>query len=69
MEKFFIERVQIEGGFLDGLDASLQNGLNTIIGARGTGKSTFVELIRYCLGIKGHTTDSQAKAVGHADPC
>lgn len=66
MEKFFIERVQIEGGFLDGLDASLQNGLNTIIGARGTGKSTFVELIRYCLGIKGHTTESQAKAIGHA---
>ena len=66
MEKFFIERVQIEGGFLDGLDASLKNGLNTIIGARGTGKSTFVELIRYCLGIKGHTTESQAKAIGHA---
>jgi ABC-type cobalamin/Fe3+-siderophores transport system ATPase subunit len=66
MKNFFIERVQIEGGFLDGLDASLKNGLNTIIGARGTGKSTFVELIRYCLGIKGHTTDSQAKAIGHA---
>ena len=66
MKNFFIERVQIEGGFLDGLDASLKNGLNTIIGARGTGKSTFVELIRYCLGIKGHTTESQAKAIGHA---
>ncbi|HBF47860.1 MAG TPA: hypothetical protein DDW91_15965, partial [Shewanella frigidimarina] len=66
MDKIFIERLQIEGGFLDGLDVNLKNGLNTIIGARGTGKSTFVELIRYCLGIKGHTADSHAKALGHA---
>lgn len=66
MNKYFIERVQIEGGFLDGFDVSLKSGLNTIIGARGTGKSTLVELIRYCLGIKGHTSDSHSKALSHA---
>jgi energy-coupling factor transporter ATP-binding protein EcfA2 len=41
-------------------------GLNAIIGARGTGKSTFVELIRFCLGIKGHTSNSTAKSLSHA---
>ena len=55
MNSVFIEKVQVEGGFLDGMSLELKEGLNTIIGARGTGKSTFIELIRYCLGIQGHT--------------
>ena len=42
MSDFYIQRVQIEGGFLDGFDLNLKNGLNTIIGARGTGKSTLM---------------------------
>src|SRR5690554_6646788 len=66
MNDFYIERIQIEGGFLDGLDIRLKTGLNTIIGARGTGKSTLIELIRFCLGIKGHTSDSTAKSLSHA---
>ncbi|KGP46173.1 AAA family ATPase [Morganella morganii] len=66
MSNFYIERVRVEGGFLDGLDISLKNGLNTIIGARGTGKSTIVELIRYCLGIKGHTAESDLRSLSHA---
>lgn len=66
MNDFYIDRVQVEGGFLDGLDVRLKTGLNTIIGARGTGKSTLVELIRFCLGIKGHTSDSTAKSLSHA---
>lgn len=66
MNNFFIQRVQIEGGFLDGFDLNLENGLNTIIGARGTGKSTFVELIRYGLNIEGHNPESSSKALNHA---
>jgi ABC-type Mn2+/Zn2+ transport system ATPase subunit len=66
MSNYFIERVQIEGGFLDGLDLEVKNGLNAVIGARGTGKSTLVELIRYCLGIKGHTSESDVRALSHA---
>jgi ABC-type Mn2+/Zn2+ transport system ATPase subunit len=66
MNNFYIDRVQVEGGFLDGLDVRLKTGLNTIIGARGTGKSTLVELIRFCLGIKGQTSDSNAKSLSHA---
>ena len=66
MNNFFIQRVQVEGGFLDGFDLNLENGLNTIIGARGTGKSTFIELIRYGLNIKGHSVESSTKALNHA---
>jgi chromosome segregation ATPase len=66
MNNFYIDRVQVEGGFLDGLDVRLKKGLNTVIGARGTGKSTLVELIRFCLGIKGQTSDSTAKSLSHA---
>ncbi len=66
MENIFVEKVQIEGGFLDGLDVSLKKGLNTIIGARGTGKSTFVELIRYCLDVRGNSVESNNKSISHA---
>lgn len=66
MKDFYIDRVQIEGGFLDGLDLRLRTGLNAVIGARGTGKSTLVELIRFCLGVKGQTSESTSRSVSHA---
>lgn len=47
-----IKKIQVEGGFLQGLEAEFTPGLNTIIGSRGTGKSSLVELIRFSLGIK-----------------
>ena len=61
-----IERVQIEEGFLDGIDISFVPGLNIIIGARGTGKTSLIELIRFCLGVKGYTTDSNKSSLDHA---
>lgn len=61
-----IERVQIEEGFLDGLDVSLAPGLNVIIGERGTGKTSLIELIRFCLGVQGYTTDSAKRSLDHA---
>ena len=62
----YIERVQVEEGFLDGLDLELSAGLNVVIGARGTGKTSLIELIRFCLGIPGHTTESSQRSVEHA---
>ena len=38
-------------GYLDNLSLDLSPNLNTIIGGRGAGKSTFIELIRYALDI------------------
>ena len=44
-----IRNVSIRGGFLDGAQFELADGLNCFIGARGAGKTTVVELIRYAL--------------------
>jgi DNA repair ATPase RecN len=43
----FISNVKIAGGFHDGLDVSFGPGLNAVIGGKGTGKSTMVEILRY----------------------
>lgn len=61
-----ITRIQVEEGFLNGLDLRLCKGLNVPIGARGTGKTSIVELIRFGLGAKANTTDSERKATDHA---
>jgi DNA repair exonuclease SbcCD ATPase subunit len=53
--------MQVEGGFLDGLDLRFEDGLNVLIGGRGTGKSSVIELIRYCLDVRGSSDDEDAK--------
>ena len=53
-----IEQVQIEDGFLDGLDVQFAAGLNVLIGARGTGKTSLIELIRFALGAPAFTEDA-----------
>ena len=45
-----IRRLVVQGGFLDGLEINFQSGLNCIIGPRGTGKSSILNLIRFALG-------------------
>ena len=47
-----MKSLSIIGGFLDGQVVELANGLNCIIGARGTGKTTVLEFVRYTLGEK-----------------
>lgn len=51
----FIERIEVEEGFLAGLRIDFTSGLNVIIGARGTGKTSVIELIRFCLGASAFT--------------
>lgn len=64
-----IERLQVEEGFLDGLDLRFEPGLNVLIGARGSGKTSIIELIRFCLGAPSftetgaHTGQQQALSV------
>ncbi len=55
-----IERVQFIDGYLDGVDISISEHLNAVIGGRGTGKSTLLEGIRYAL-------DKQPFKAGSAD--
>src|SRR5215472_5124060 len=66
-----IEKIEISGGFLPGLSVTIPQGLTCIIGARGSGKSTLVEAVRFALcGISGapkHCADLiQANLAGGA---
>jgi DNA repair exonuclease SbcCD ATPase subunit len=45
-----ITRIEVEEGFLDGLSLEFAPGLNVVIGPRGTGKTSLIELIRFALG-------------------
>ena len=44
-----IRWLAVVGGFLDGARIEFGPGLNCIIGARGTGKTTALEFIRFAL--------------------
>ena len=44
-----IRWISIVGGFMDGAKIEFAPGLNCIIGARGTGKTTALEFIRFAL--------------------
>jgi ABC-type lipoprotein export system ATPase subunit len=46
-----LESVNFIGEYLDGVEIEFSEHLNTIIGGRGTGKSTLIECIRYALNI------------------
>ncbi|RVU55436.1 TrlF family AAA-like ATPase [Anaerosphaera multitolerans] len=48
--KSYIKSIKITGGYLDGFSVCFPEELTTIIGGRGTGKSTLINLIRYVLG-------------------
>jgi ABC-type lipoprotein export system ATPase subunit len=60
-----IERMRVDGGYLDGLDVGFSAHLNTVIGGRGTGKSTLLECLRYVLEVahKGSEARKQGDAV------
>lgn len=44
-----IRNLKVFGGYLDGLNIDFSDNLVTIIGGRGTGKSTIINFIRYAL--------------------
>src|SRR5215468_7691113 len=46
---WIIEKIEISGGFLPGLSVTIPHGLTCIIGARGSGKSTLVEAVRFAI--------------------
>ena len=61
-----IERIQVEEGFLCKLDITFSPGLNVLIGPRGVGKTSVVELIRFCLGLDAFTEEAGIAARKHA---
>ncbi len=62
----WIESIRIEGGSLDGFRQNLSPGLNVLIGGRGTGKSSVIELIRFCLGAPSSSDAIGKDALEHA---
>ena len=61
-----VRRLQVEEGFLDGLDVEFVPGLNVVIGSRGVGKTSLIELLRFGFGVAGYTDSSQRAAEAHA---
>lgn len=47
----FIKSIAFEGGLLDGTKIDFSPELNSLIGIRGSGKSSILEVLRYTLGI------------------
>jgi chromosome segregation ATPase len=62
----WIEAIRVEGGILDGFEQKFDQGLNVLIGGRGTGKSSVIELIRFCLGATSYTDSGQQHSTEHA---
>ena len=57
-----IRSLEVTGGFLKGLNLELADGLNCIIGGRGTGKTTVLELMRYVLSLMPDEKASPSRA-------
>lgn len=62
----WIERIEVEEGFLDSFVADFSPGLNVLVGPRGTGKTSVIELIRFCLDAPAFTEDTGRDARRHA---
>ena len=57
----YIHSIKFEGGILDGQEIDLSSGLNTLVGIRGSGKSSILESIRYVLGLELSDNDKVYK--------
>jgi ABC-type lipoprotein export system ATPase subunit len=55
--------IHITGGFLDGAEFDLADGLNCLIGARGTGKTSVLELVRYALDVLPTANDPERQRI------
>ena len=53
-----IRSLAVKGGFLDGMDLDFAESLNCLIGGRGTGKTSVLELVRWVLD---HMPDEAAE--------
>ena len=53
--------LSVTGGFLDGLYFDFDEKLNCIIGARGTGKTTVLEFVRYALDAMGDEASARKR--------
>lgn len=57
-----VRRIEVEEGFLARLDLRFQPGLNVLIGSRGVGKTSVIELLRFCLAVPALNERTEAQA-------
>ena len=60
-----IKNLKVEEGFFSNLDLSFTSGLNVLIGGRGVGKTSVIELLRFGLA-SGNFSPSSNDSSGHA---
>jgi len=63
-------RLQVEDGFLDGLDQTLNPALNCLIGGRGAGKSATIQVIRHLFDLSPHPQQEEemSELIRHVFP-
>lgn len=64
-----IQAVEFTNGYLDGISLQFSDNLNTVIGGRGTGKSTLLEGVRFALNQRpiGPLADSSYEQITKAN--
>lgn len=62
-----IVSISVTGGFLDGERARFHPGLNSIVGAKGTGKSLLIEFLRFALDQQSTNEDVLADHMAKLD--
>jgi hypothetical protein len=61
-----LDCLDVGGGFLDGVRLNFSDGLNVLIGPRGAGKTSVLELARFAIGVPAMTPEANRAAVDQA---
>ncbi|QHS27497.1 AAA family ATPase [Piscirickettsia salmonis] len=61
-----IKRLRVEEGFFNALDLEFSPGLNVLIGGRGVGKTSIIELLRFGLGAGNLSQSNNKESMMHA---
>ncbi|MFA5853891.1 MAG: AAA family ATPase [Patescibacteria group bacterium] len=64
-----IERLKVTGGFLDGQEFFFHEGLNNILGPKGSGKSLTIEFLRFALNQEPSQQDLAADHRSKLEKC
>lgn len=61
-----IKRLRVEEGFFNLLDLQFSQGLNVLVGGRGVGKTSVIELLRFGLGVSNLSDGASRESTAHA---
>jgi energy-coupling factor transporter ATP-binding protein EcfA2 len=62
----FIKNLKVEEGFFDNLNLDFTQGLNVLVGGRGVGKTSVIELLRFGLGVGSLSPNNNSESSSHA---